>query len=175
MGALVNRYIMGIDPGADADRTTKERTRGTGWSVVHVPEQGFPRRVAGGVILGGPDDFLRAVRGAGDDPAFGGHLMGATELVVENFTKQVSAAKIHPLEIIGMVRMFCAMRVLPLTINMPGARKLVSHDDLKEKGWWPGGAGHADEAQALRHVLSKLLREPHVPTAMLFHPPDEDA
>jgi len=97
----------------------------------------------------------------------------ATEFVVENFKLLNPRAKIDPLEIVGMMKMWCAINKRHMTLQMPGQRTSVSHEDLKRIGMWPGGSGHADTAQAIRHVLAALMAKGHIPTMRLLCPPEE--
>ena len=168
------RLIFGTDGGARHEKHVTSG-RGTGWCEVMVENDPTapPRLMDGGQVVGGPDQWLDAITlvpKTGSQPAaLAAHR--ATEFVTENFTLINARAKIDPLEIVGMMKMLARTTGRPHYTQEPSQRNLVSHDDLKRIGWWPGGAGHADQAQAIRHVLSRLLREGHLGTATMLKPP----
>ena len=167
--------IFGVDGGADlAAKAVVKSVRGTGWCLVRYTETTV-ELAAYGQVVGGPDAWLEAITGLATehgehDPAWSA-LREATGLVVENFVLLNARAKIDPLEIVGMMRMWGAVHRRPVAVRMPKQREAVSHDDLHRVGMWPGGAGHADTAQAIRHVLSWLMSQGHLPTIMLLAPP----
>jgi len=165
--------LMAIDPGAEHDKhVTSER--GTGWALfqVHLGTTNPPTLEAYGQIVGGPDEFMEAMV---DDVAFRRSLNQADTVLVEGFKLMNMRAKTDPLLIIGMVRMYALMAgKKPAIVQPPRGRTLVDHDDLKRINMWPGGKGHADTAQAIRHGLSYLLNNGHVGTQMLVQPDEGD-
>lgn len=169
----MSRFVFGCDPGARHEKHVDSK-RGTGWCLVFVPDDvsAEPVLLEHGQVVGGPDEWLDAI----NLPSFGKPayhaLMQATEYVVEGFTKRIAAAKIDPLEIVGMMRMSAAIRGIRCDVSRPVERIIVTHEDLKRIGWWPGGAGHADTAQSIRHVLATLIQEGHPGTSRLISPPD---
>lgn len=167
--------LVAIDGGGDQQRGAQE-VRGTGWAALSLPDDGPPVLRATGLIPGGPTPFLHEL---GRSSELRQYVAVADQLVVENFKLLNSRAKIDPLEIVGMVRMWGMIYHVPVAVQMPAQRTIVSHDDLKRIGMWPGGKGHADEAQAVRHGLAWASLQGHAPTIGLLSPdpegqPEED-
>ena len=163
----MSTWVVSVDGGGDQAKGTKE-VRGTGWALLRVHEDRPPELLATGLIRGGPTPFLAAAADPGS--ALREALAICDQLVVENFKLLNPRAKIDPLEIVGMVRMYGMMTGIPVAVQMPGQRNIVSHDDLKRIGMWPGGAGHADEAQAVRHALAWASLQGNAPTIGLLSP-----
>lgn len=163
--------LFSVDGGGDQQKGSMS-VRGTGWAAFRIEDESLPVLEQTGLIQGGPDNFLHDVMSLGSDA--GMWLREAGQVVVENFVLINSRAKIDPLEIVGMMRMWCAIKHVPCAVQMPGARKMVSHSDLRRIGMWPGGAGHADEAQAVRHGLTWAMLNGHRPTIELLHPDVEE-
>ena len=164
--------LMAIDPGAQHDKhVTSER--GTGWALFETRNPyDKPLLKEYGQIVGGPDEFMAAMV---DDVAFRRSLNQADVILVEGFKLMNMRAKTDPLLIIGMVRMYALMAgKAPAVVQPPRGRTLVDHDDLKRINMWPGGKGHADTAQAIRHGLSYLLNNGHVGTQVLIQPDEGD-
>lgn len=170
--------IFGIDPGADHKKHSVSE-RGTGWALIEVSDNvaAPPRLVSSGHVLGGPDAALAELtdRKTGYSPhSMRGAFLQANIAVVENFKLFDKNADPAPLEIIGAMKLYCILEGKQIVVQMPGERGGVTHDDLKRIGMWPGGRGHADTAQAIRHILSWLMKKRHKPTMMLVSPPPED-
>lgn len=172
-------YIFGIDPGADHKKHSVSE-RGTGWALIEVHDNVNtpPTLAASGHVLGGPDSLLAELVKPGNvlqqQWAMRSCFLLASIVVVENFKLFDKNADPAPLEIIGMMKLYCALESKEIVVQMPGERGGVTHDDLKRIGMWPGGRGHADTAQAIRHILSWLMKKRHKPTMMLVSPPPED-
>lgn len=167
--------IFGIDPGAEhAKHVTSER--GSGWCLIDAdftPQKGAatpPVVIASGKINGGPDELIKALE---EDHEALKHALSADTLLVENFKLLTMRASTDPLIIIGQMQMFASINGMKFVKRMPRQRETVSHDDLKRIGMWPGGAGHADEAQAIRHVLAYLMDLGHMGAMMLIDPDPE--
>lgn len=158
--------ILAVDPGGRHKKHTPKSPRGTGWILIEANDE-VVKKWAGGLIVGSPEKTIESMVSGELREA----LNMSTQLVVENFVKLNPRADPSPLETVGAMRMEALLSGKPLSVRMPGQRNLVSHDDLKRIGWWPGGAGHADEASATCHGLSWLLDHGHLPTAMLVNPP----
>lgn len=176
--------VLCIDGGGDhAANKVTESMRGTGWCLLKVHAQYAPVLVAHGQVRGGPAAWLEAIITAKKvainlDEEWNNlrrALQVATHMVVEDFKlirPVPPGVNIDPLEIVGMMEMWCALRGTPLTRQMPSERLAVTHDDLKLIDMWPGGTGHADTAQAIRHGLVALMKQRHQPTMRLISPPD---
>lgn len=158
--------VLAIDGGADQHRGT-QAVRGTGWAALTVPDDGRPTLEETGLIPGGPTPFLTEMGRSSNIRTWASV---ADQLVVENFLPLNAKAKIDPLEIVGMVRMWGMVFNTPVAVQNPSQRMIVSHDDLKRIGMWPGGAGHADEAQAVRHALAWASISGHMPTIAMLSP-----
>lgn len=165
--------IFGIDPGAEhAKHVTSER--GSGWCVIDAEPGGTdaPVVIESGKINGGPDELIEAFDKG--HPALKYIVRSADVLLVENFRLLNVRANTDPLIIIGQMQMLAYMHDLRFVKREPRQRNTVSHDDLKRIGMWPGGAGHADEAQAIRHVLAYLMDLGHMGTMQLISPDPGD-
>lgn len=162
--------IFAVDPGGAHKKFTKS-DRGTGWCLMEVTGQTSPPALVDhGQVVGGPDEFISEYsRGITMRAA----MMQADVVVTEDFVLLNARANTDPLEIIGMVRMFALEHGKTFVKQMPGKRKATDHDDLKRIGMWPGGAGHADTAQAIRHALAYLLNSLHRGTMIMVQPDDD--
>lgn len=163
--------IVIIDPGAKQKSGTLD-VRGTGWARIAVHEDRPPEL---------KDTYL----GRGGTAALLDHITGpwtpfrelwqtADVVIVENFRLLEARANIEPLEMVGVVRGIGAAQGKRVVVQEPADRTIVSHDDLKRVGMWPGGAGHADEAQAVRHGLAWALKSGNRPTVELLAPDEPD-
>lgn len=164
-------YLFCVDGGADhAKNNVVQSKRGTGWCLLTCTDTTEPELLAFGHVLGGPNAWLDAITTRNSiDPAYTA-LRRATVLVVEDFKLINARAKIDPLEIVGMMKMWGACNRVNVVLRTPKSRLGVSHEDLKRIGMWPGGGGHADTAQAIRHGLSALMAKGHEPTMRLISP-----
>lgn len=160
------QYIFGVDPGGEHQAHTVDSQRGTGWCLFEVRDDAPAILESHGHVLGGPNTWVRAMTDS-DHPAHRA-LRLSTRAVVEGFRLFNIKASADPLETIGMMKLWSVINGKELKVSRPGQRTGVSHDDLKRMGMWPGGRGHADTAQAIRHVLSAIMAEGHQPTIELF-------
>jgi len=159
--------VLAVDGGGDQQKTTRE-IRGSGWSLIQFGDHP-PLVLDGGLVPGGPDPFLAEI--TRDGSRLGEALRNeADQLVVENFVPLIPRVNAGPLEIVGMMKTLGWAYDLPVAVQMPGQRTIVSHDDLKKHGYWPGGKGHADQAQAVRHALAWAILQGNRPTVELFAP-----
>jgi hypothetical protein len=163
--------ILAIDPGAKQKAGTLDK-RGTGVAVLEVHDDKPP--VLRGTLLapGGTQTLIDWLTGPLYVPMRSWWDI-ADEVVVENFLHLNAQANIEPLEMVGVIRGLGAAQGKPVVVQNPADRTIVSHDDLKRVGMWPGSAGHADEAQAVRHALARALRSGNRPTVELLAPDDE--
>lgn len=161
--------IFGVDGGADHKKHTKS-DKGSGWCLMEaaaVNPYEPPKLLSYGQTIGGPDAFLKAME---KDSELAKAMERADQLIVEDFVQLNARADPGPLEVVGMIKMYGLLMKRPVATRMPSQRTLVSHEDLKANEMWPGGAGHADTAQAIRHVLSWLIANDHPGTIALFAP-----
>lgn len=162
--------IFAVDPGGAHKKFTKS-DRGTGWCLMEIIDELAPPVLVGhGQVVGGPDEFITEYS---SESRMRNAMMQADVVVTEDFVLLNARANTDPLEIIGMVRMFALEHGKMFVKQMPGKRKATDHDDLKRIGMWPGGAGHADTAQAIRHALAYLLNRLHRGTMVLVQPDDD--
>lgn len=159
---------FGIDPGA-THKKHSDSQRGTGWCLMAHYDDLTPNLVEWGHVVGGPAEWLHAVF---YDAHLSEALWKADRFVCENFVMFNDRAKPDPLQIIGQMEMYAMLKEKQIIKRMPGQRLAVSHDDLKRIGMWPGAKGHADTAQAIRHVLAQLMQEGNVPTMAMVSPDD---
>lgn len=164
--------ILAIDPGAKQKPGTLD-VRGTGVAALEFHNDKPP--VLRGTLLmpGGTAMLIDWLTGGGQMTPVRSWWQEADHVVVENFVHLNAAANIEPLEMVGVIRGIAAAQGKPVTVQNPGERDIVSHDDLKRIGMWPGGKGHADEAQAVRHGLTWALKAGNRPTIELLAPDDE--
>ena len=158
--------IFGVDGGGEQKKNSLKSDRGTGWCLIQVDavdDMVLPELMEHGQIAGGPDNFLQWVHEALE-------WTRAEVMVVENFRPMSARVDAGPLEIVGMVKAIGLLTNKKVVVREPSQRTLVSHDDLKANAMWPGGAGHADTAQAIRHVISWLISTGHTGTINLFAP-----
>lgn len=168
--------VFSLDPGAEHGAHTKSR-RGSGWCRISWHPDSVVLEEHGHII-GGPGMLLEALTGKVNDvgqhdPAWYA-LRAADRLVVEGFDAWNTAAKIDPLESVGMMRMYGALNGLATFVQRAGERTSVSHEDLHRIGMWPGATGHADTAQSIRHALVHLMKFGHRPTIDLVVPDPGD-
>lgn len=163
--------ILAIDPGARQKAGTLD-VRGTGVAMLEFSDQSPVLR---GTLLapGGAQTLIDWLTGPLWVP-MRSWWQQADHVVVENFLHLNAQANIEPLEMVGVVRGVAAAQGKPVTVQNPGERDIVSHDDLKRIGMWPGGKGHADEAQAVRHGLTWALKNGNRPTIELLAPDQGD-
>lgn len=164
--------VVAIDPGAKQKSTTLD-VRGTGWARVVVHDDRPPELKDTYLAPGGTRALVDHITGLWTP--FRELWQTADVIVVENFILLEARANIEPLEMVGVVRGIGAAQGKSVVVQNPDERTIVSHDDLKRIGMWPGGKGHADEAQAVRHALAWALRSGNRPTVELLAPdPGED-
>lgn len=163
--------VFAVDPGSKQQKGTLD-VRGTGWAALGVHAVRPPELLATGLLPGGTDALLAALQDT--ERAAGAWFHQAEQVVVENFILREARASIEPLEMAGLVRGLCAALGKPCVKQNPDQRTIVSHDDLKRVGMWPGGAGHADEAQAVRHGLTWAMIDGNLPTISLLSPDPDD-
>lgn len=106
-----------------------------------------------GLVLGSP--LLLAELSAKDHHLDLWHILcqyAPTMIVCESFTQQRRAADLKPIEYIGVVRLWCATRYVPLVLQSAGVGKTFwTNDKLKTLGYYKAGMPHAIDA--LRHWL----------------------
>lgn len=163
--------ILAIDPGAKQKKGTLD-VRGTGVAALEICDDVPP--VLRGTLLapGGTQALIDWLTGPLWVP-MRSWWQQADVVVVENFLHLNPQANIEPLEMVGVIRGIGAAQGKRVIVQNPDERTIVSHDDLKRIGMWPGGAGHADEAQAVRHGLAWALKSGNRPTIELLAPDDE--
>lgn len=162
--------ILAIDPGSKQKKGTLD-VRGTGWAVMEIWPDVPPELLATGLHPGGTQSLLDGIQGDGE---LADYMHRARLVVVENFRLLEARASIEPLEMVGVIRGFCAAQGKTVVVQEPADRTIVSHDDLKRIGMWPGGKGHADEAQAVRHGLAWASKSGNRPTVELLVPDPGD-
>lgn len=166
--------VLAIDPGARQQASTLEK-RGTGVALLQFSDNEPPTLVWTYLISGGTDSLLGTLTGTMYWGPIQEWFKLADIVIVENFRLREARANIEPLEMVGVVRGIGAAQGKRVIVQEPADRTIVSHDDLKRVGMWPGGAGHADEAQAVRHGLAWALKTGNRPTVELLAPdPGED-
>lgn len=85
------------------------------------------------------------------------------QIVCEDFIITTETAKKTiggnwSIELIGALKYLCYIHGVPITMQRPGDRMSISHDQLKTLGYWHvGGDGHAN--QASRHAVVYMLDE----------------
>lgn len=163
--------ILAIDPGARQKKGTLD-VRGTGWARLVVHDDRPPELKDTYLAPGGTQALLDHI--AGPWTPFRELWQTADIVIVENFILLEARANIEPLEMVGVVRGIGAAQGKTVVVQNPGDRTIVSHDDLKRVGMWPGGKGHADEAQAVRHGLAWALKNGNRPTIELLAPDGTD-
>lgn len=161
--------VVIIDPGAKQKAGTLD-VRGTGWALIGIGTE--PPQLLGTHLSGGGTD--RLILDVMLDSVCKMMWDLADIVIVENFRLLEARANIEPLEMVGVIRGIGAAQGKRVIVQEPADRTIVSHDDLKRIGMWPGGAGHADEAQAVRHGLAWALKEGNRPTVELLAPDEPD-
>lgn len=162
--------VIAIDPGSRQKKGTLEK-RGTGWAALEIHDDKPPALRETLLAPGGTDALLHDITEANTWPRM--LWLQADVVVVENFLHLNPQANIEPLEMVGVVRGIGAAQGKRVVVQNPADRTIVSHDDLKRIGMWPGGSGHADEAQAVRHALAWALKNGNRPTIEALAPDDE--
>lgn len=169
-------FKLCIDPGGVPNKGAVKSTGATGWGLLSYASDEPLDLVSFGQVTGGPDAILRLFPHANSGwiefpkSDFSYALSVASEIVIENFQKHLQSADPTPLVTIGAVRMFGQMRQVKVTTPMPGARKAVTNDHLKELGLYrrEGALEHAREA--VRHGVAEAIRQGHRPTILALDP-----
>ena len=86
----------------------------------------------------------------------------SVEVVIEKFIITTETAKKSPqpwsMELIGVVKYFCWLYGVKMTLQQPSERDFMTNPRLKLLGFWhKGGAGHANDS--LRHAGVYLLNQ----------------
>lgn len=169
--------IFAVDPGSEPKKNALHSTAGTGWCLIAFDPDTAPNLLAWGEIKGGPDmviPLLHQFPANWDEEheAFYRANREAHIRMVEGFTMRIAEANPNPLQTIGAMKLQeCQEPHIPLIIPQPSQRNGVDMDGLRTLGLYRSG-GHGHFREAIRHVVSWLIREGHKPTMMKLQPPD---
>jgi len=150
-------YILGFDPGVT-----------TGWAAVFYPlaPAEAPELVTRGQIMGGS---LGLANELFTDPDWESDLNRVEHVVFEGFRLRRGTAmtedQIAPTYGIGVIQACCIARGIPMTMQMPGERKIATNEALERL--FPGldtSYKNRHSLDALRHVVTYLVGTGHRPT-----------
>lgn len=88
------------------------------------------------------------------------NIAGPEEVVIERFQFRYGGGRskvvLTPVEVIGVVKLYCAMKKIRLYEQTPAqAKKLITDDKIRKLGLWVPGQPHAMDAT--RHLLYHLI------------------
>lgn len=72
-------------------------------------------------------------------------------------------------QLIGCVRLLCALYRVPMIMQNPKARTQISNDTLQSSGYWRKG-GKDDKREATKHLLAFLVAKRHMATVIKLYP-----
>lgn len=88
------------------------------------------------------------------------NIAGPEEIVMERFQFRYGGGRskvvLTPVEVVGVVKLYCAMKNIALYLQTPAqAKKLITDDKIRKLDLWIPGHPHAMDAT--RHLLYHLI------------------
>lgn len=125
------------------------------------------------IVAGGLLGFIGWWRSVGHSLAIQCEVVGCESFEMEEGTHGVD---LTPVEIIAWLKPIGVVDVWQRR-NQRGKGKLLTPAVLKRAGLYPprGEVKEGHQIAALQHLLAYLVRQRHLPTIKLLHPPEETA